>query len=799
METYEKIPKWGNSIPTVKNVKPPVNNSCCYLPKNENKINLFAKISRYTVKNNCFIQKVINYLCRMADTEMEDAELLAGRWCGHKEDSNGMRPPAPVPVPAPLIPVPAPVPPPGSMGGLSVDSPSENNNQVNANRISRTVPTGTTSHSGVSGTSYMSDQDQTAFGRGYIQCKSARIEAAISPATECSTGPDLGKKVNTGSEKVGNLNLADDPQLHKTFRGSRVTSKGEVVNQAISASFDPATLLCTTCSKEHSIIPTDESEMVIIVTDQNFVAGLSGKSSCVPVVRLEDPTLKELFDISVEILDRYSLPNGTLFLVGSTSHLCEMGSTIYSLDWIRMCKDFSARWRHVKVGPLPPVLREPSPAATTKVLTEIWSWFTKMYGTSTTFPAAAWDRVITALADNTDQNLDLASRETYRVALPISLTCSALTAHKFTISSCLPCTHAFTGETTYELLHALLLQLSSKFGCNAHPEDILAREPAEQEGMDTGNSTASSIIICGGSNCKRLATLLAERGTPVTDLTVPGWTPTTSNISKLVDELQKLEPGPDCILISDMISNVSFGFEQLNGSLALPIKSGGTYHMYGKVSTSSRESLHTVLEKLIPVFKMVPGLKLCLPPLPRYLHHPCCEGSGHCEDLNDPNYAAELLGKTIGLRKILRDFLHSRVSNVWVPDTLGDITIECTCLSTKAESLRSFFASDGVHMTPDGAQKYVEVVKNLLDERITASALVSGSGKPREFFWRGFVSPTGSSRPSNMSAVHQNRAYGGGKWRGPSAGSRTGSGSGPRPGGRGGRSYPPPPSAGRRH
>jgi tripartite-type tricarboxylate transporter receptor subunit TctC len=108
-----------------------------------------------------------------------------------------------------------------------------------------------------------------------------------------------------------------------------------------------------------------------------------------------------------------------------------------------------------------------------------------MYGTSTNFAATAWDCVIQALAENIDQNLELASRETYRVALPLSLTCSALTSHKFTISSCLPCTHAFSGEATYELLHSLLTQLSTKFGCNAHPEVILAREPAEQEGMDT--------------------------------------------------------------------------------------------------------------------------------------------------------------------------------------------------------------------------------------------------------------------------------------------------------------------------
>ena len=65
-------------------------------------------------------------------------------------------------------------------------------------------------------------------------------------------------------------------------------------------------------------------------------------------------------------------------------------------------------------------------------------------------------------------------------------------------------------------------------------------------------------------------------------------------------------------------------------------------------------------------------------------------------------------------------------------------------------------------MSHDGANKYCEVVKNLLDEKISAPISVSGSGKPKEFFWRGFVSPTGSSRPTNLPAVHPNRAVGGG-------------------------------------
>jgi len=733
-----------------------------------------------------------------SDEEMDDTDLLSGRWCGHVEGGQpGTATPAAADPPHTVPPPPA-----------TAHADPATNNQVNTSTfimpgtpsyITNTEGTeppsqvgyGTSSY--ISNTGSLSEQDPGAFGRGYIQCRSARIQSTTSPAVECSTGRDFGKLIPVQHEKVGNLNLAGDRDLEKTFRGSRVTSKGDVVNQVISLSFDPATLMCTVCKKEHSIIPSDDSELAIMVSDQNFVPALSGRSSCVPVIRMEDPTLKELFEICVEILDRYSLPNGTLFLVGSLSHLCEMGSTIFSLDWIRMVKDFNHRWKHVKVGPLPPVLREATSATTTKVLAEIWTWFKEMYGTSINFPARAWDRAITALADNTEQNLDLANREVYKIALPISLTSTALTHRKFTASSCHPQTSAFGDVTTDELLHALLHQLSSNFGCNAHPEDILAREPAELEGaMDTESTRTGLIIVGGGSNCKRLATTLKEKGVDLVDLTVPGWTPTASNISKLRQDISNLNPDQDSLFICDLMSNVCFGFEQLTGSLALPVKSGGTYHMYGKVTVNSKDSTHHVLEKLLPVFGAVPGLKIVLPPLPRYMFSPCCGDPSHCEDIGNASYAAELLEKTVVLRKTLRDFLHARVSNVWVPDTVSKLSGNHTSITSQVEGLRTVFANDGVHLSAEGADEYSRIVKGIIDEKIAAPIRVSGGGKPREYFWRGFVSPHGSSRPNNMSAVHHNRQPGGGKWRGPSTGSRTGSGTGPRPGGWGGRSYPPP-------
>ena len=210
-------------------------------------------------------------------------------------------------------------------------------------------------------------------------------------------------------------------------------------------------------------------------------------------------------------------------------------------------------------------------------------------------------------------------------------------------------------------------------------------------------------------------------------------------------------------------------------------------------------------KKIQPVLNNFPGYKIVLPPLPRYLHNPCCTVPSHCEDIGTPEYASEILAKTIGLRKIVRDFVHTRISNVWVPDTLGDILEKggtgSGTVPEQAESLRYFYAEDGVHMSREGPNVYAEIVHKLIDERITASNSVSGRGSQKEFFWRGYVSTVGSSRPSNIASFHNNRKTGGGKWRGSGSGSRSdvGLSAGSRATGWGGRKFPPSHSGGRRH
>ena len=61
---------------------------------------------------------------------------------------------------------------------------------------------------------------------------------------------------------------------------------------------------------------------VIVLADQNFPGLLpSVEGKCLAIIRLEKGTMTELVDFAINIAKPVTVPSGTVFLVGSLSHL----------------------------------------------------------------------------------------------------------------------------------------------------------------------------------------------------------------------------------------------------------------------------------------------------------------------------------------------------------------------------------------------------------------------------------------------------------------------------------------------
>jgi hypothetical protein len=101
------------------------------------------------------------------------------------------------------------------------------------------------------------------------------------------------------------------------------------VNESISASFDPGILICISCGKDHNVI--GKNPTVILFSDQNFTATLDcNNGGCIHIVRMENATLLELFEIAKEIFGDITFSEGSILMFGTVSYLSRCGTSIYA-------------------------------------------------------------------------------------------------------------------------------------------------------------------------------------------------------------------------------------------------------------------------------------------------------------------------------------------------------------------------------------------------------------------------------------------------------------------------------------
>ena len=196
-------------------------------------------------------------------------------------------------------------------------------------------------------------------------------------------------------------------------------------------------------------------------------------------------------------------------------------------------------------------------------------------------------------------------------------------------------------------------------------------------------------------------------------------------------DLAKLGNLQGVTVIWDFVSNVTYRFKQLDGQLLLPVKLAGKYHIIGEVTTVSKELLTCILKKLKPVLDLLPGPKICIAPLPRYLHTPCCPELDHCVGTEQPGYSAELLGQVSKVRKYLKDHLTSVHSKVFVPDFLSLMFPSCTNLDSVSFALKDLTLDDGVHLTREGYKLLADTVNQYITNKVAASCFVTGPAQGR--------------------------------------------------------------------
>ena len=619
-------------------------------------------------------------------------------------------------------------------------------------------------------------KDPQELSSTYYQCRSGRDAAFMDRAIETSTRSTLGVMVGGETSRIGALDRENDI-VKRCFVGSRVLKGNQVANQNICLSFDPAILACLTCKKEHSVI-LGSKPVCILVSDQNFVSGISGCQNCVSVVRMESASLLELSDFVTEIFDQNKFPPGSVICVGSVSHLHNVGLTIYARDWQHCVDNLTRKIAGVQICPLIPIITDDIPGSVATALVELASWLAKLYEGTALGLLGSWSALAATLSSLTVEDLQAPTYHT--VALPVNLTPgSALAPHRFRSTSSRRVTSpGCDAKTTDELLSAVLAALNSDLGIDCLPGGNSARETIAEH---SNNDNIKKVILVGSSHMRRVAEPLQEAGYGVRLIQLTGGLPTESAIEAAKIELLSTAIEPGTAVIFDLLGNYTYRYAQADGDMVLPVPLQGGHHLLGDIGVVSDRKLKQLVSNLLPLFGCLSNVPIVIvPSIPRYIKGGCCEEPGHSTNIGKQEYKDKMVAAISHLRKTLRgELTGSNLERYWVPDVIGEL---CSPAIGKddpravADNLTALFSADNVHLTSLG---YIRLARSLADS-ISSASKKSGTadriiaGEKKRFFWRGFTSSHGGTRPSHSASGYRHRGHesggptrgGGGRQRG---------------------------------
>jgi hypothetical protein len=139
---------------------------------------------------------------------------------------------------------------------------------------------------------------------------------------------------------------------------------------------------------DHPLLPLraereswDAGRKLFFLTDQNMPAVLPCKDELCPIIiRIDGSLLLEIGTTFLELLGRHTVPEGSVILIGSVSHLMEEGRVGYSkglvTEYIRFSKAFNYT---VHVVPfLPPPLCGTNDSELMRAMLDISPWIERL-------------------------------------------------------------------------------------------------------------------------------------------------------------------------------------------------------------------------------------------------------------------------------------------------------------------------------------------------------------------------------------------------------------------------------------
>jgi hypothetical protein len=213
-------------------------------------------------------------------------------------------------------------------------------------------------------------------GQSYKTIRAVRRAASslkcLNPAQQSTESVSTGSFTNDGDDRIRLVYTEHNLR-------SRIST---------TTSFDPKTKLCRVClgGAHAALAGSDGQPIVFAASDQNFPACVPARTTgkdCIRIVRVEDGSLQEITHALADAIGTGKLVHGTVIMLGSATHMANVGTEHYLTDWVRSRWWLRERFGHDKIIlPLVPILVGGlTGRSTVRALVESLTWFSALSAT----------------------------------------------------------------------------------------------------------------------------------------------------------------------------------------------------------------------------------------------------------------------------------------------------------------------------------------------------------------------------------------------------------------------------------
>jgi len=473
-----------------------------------------------------------------------------------------------------------------------------------------------------------------------------------------------------------------------------------------SYSFDPSNWECKCCGEAHRILERrtgqpsrSATRRIFLIGDQACPPTLPGDDnmSCIPVLRQEDASIKDLVRLFMHTVRGFTLQPGSLVVVTSATQMAGAGISHY-LDHLSQARSMLGNFTRgeVELVPGPPFLYEGTTSKQLlRTIAEMTGWLNCGSGSvctlTGTFHETIQELKNTTVGPQTVMDTCFYTLPSFTTSgAPEKMWCSG-------VKCLIPAQVAELNQAGEQrIVNKMVDELTVKTGIGLATVTV-NRRPDPKPSAEGARGCVSGILVVGASNADRLAAELQQTGIKVVRIKTTNWTPSKEGVADLAAHVRRAVDvnHPDAVVFQMMDNIVYLARDPLGVTTQPKRGEDGIYHVKGELVLAHRDVQFSIYKTIKPVLAAA-GAKpiIIVTPFPRYMSAACCTDPEHMTNYGDQDFGDNLRDKLEEMRSNMRSYLFSdniRRAGVINPTPLLDQTHPAGQWDDPVHPARPFF------------------------------------------------------------------------------------------------------------